>query len=96
MREIRVELRDFDDKILGDIDIISSDDFPLSLTFQNFDVRSLDSRGGSFSKTFKVPATKKNNKLFNHIYQSGNTDKKTVRKDIPACIYSRSLVLALQ
>lgn len=91
MREIRVELRDFDDKILGDIDIISSDDFPLSLTFQNFDVRSLDSRGGSFSKTFKVPATKKNNKLFNHIYQSGNTDKKTVRKDIPACIYSNNV-----
>ncbi len=91
MAEIRVELRDFTDSILGNLDITSSDDFPLSLTYQNFDIRDFNSRNGSFSKTFKVPATKNNNKLFNHIYKDGNVDIKKIRKDIPACIYSDNL-----
>jgi|13_taG_2_1085334.scaffolds.fasta_scaffold02460_4 hypothetical protein len=91
MAEIRVELRDFTDGILGNLDITSSDDFPLSLTYQNFDIRDFNSRNGSFSKTFKVPATKNNNKLFNHIYKDGNVDIKKIRKDIPACIYSDNL-----
>ena len=79
MAEIRVELRDFNTttntfNIVGDLDIVSSDDFPLSLTFKNFDIRDLNSRGGSFSKSFKVPATKNNNKIFGHIYKDGNID----------------------
>jgi len=91
MAEIRIELRDFTDSILGDVDITTSENFPLSLTYQNFDVRDISSRNGSFSKTFKIPATKKNNRLFNHIYKDGNIDVKTVRKDIPACIYSDNI-----
>ena len=91
MAEIRVELRDFTDSILGNIDITSSDDFPLSLNYQNFDVRDFNSRNGSFSKTFKVPATRNNNKLFNHMYQDGNIDSKNVRKDLPSTIYSDNL-----
>jgi len=91
MAEIRVELRDFTDNILGNLDITSSDDFPLSLTFQNFDVRDFSSRSGSFSKTFNVPATRNNNKLFNHIYKDGNIDRKKVRKDIPSTIYADNL-----
>ena len=87
MAEIRVELRDFTDNILGNLDITSSDDFPLSLNFQNFDIRDFNSRSGSFSKTFKIPATKHNNKLFNHIYKDGNVDTRKVRKDIPSSIY---------
>ena len=91
MAEIRVELRDFTDNILGNLDVTSSDDFPLSLSFQNFDVRDFNSRSGSFSKTFVVPATRRNNRLFNHIYKEGNVDSKNVRKDIPSTIYSDNI-----
>ncbi len=91
MAEIRVELRDFTDGILGNLDITSSDDFPLSLTYQNFDIRDFNSRNGSFSKTFKVPATKSNNVLFNHIYEEGHTLNKDVIKNIPSIIYCDNL-----
>ena len=96
MAEIRIELRDFNTttntfNIVGDLDIVSSDDFPLSLTFKNFDIRDLNSRGGSFSKSFKVPATKNNNKIFGHIYKDGNIDKNNVRKDISSTIYVDNL-----
>ena len=91
MAEIRVELRDFTDNVLGSLDITSSDDFPLSLNYQNFDIRDFNSRNGSFSKTFKVPATRNNNKLFNHIYKDGNVDTRKVRKDIPSSIYVDNL-----
>lgn len=91
MAEIRVELRDFENNILGDLDIISSDDFPLSLTFQNFDVRDFNSRNGSFSKTFKIPATKNNNILLGNIHKDGNLDIKNVRRDISSTIYSDNL-----
>ena len=88
MAEIRIELRDFTDNVLGNLDITSSDDFPLSLNYQNFDIRDFNSRSGSFSKTFKVPATKNVNKLFNHIYKDGNVDAKNVLKDLPSTIYA--------
>ena len=88
MAEIRLELRDYTNGILGNVDITSSDNFPLSLTYQNFDIRNFNSRGGSFSKTFKIPATKNNNVLFNHISKDGNIDSKNVRADIPATIYA--------
>ena len=88
MAEIKVELRDFDNKILGSLDITSSDNFPLSLTYQNFDIRDFSSRNGSFSKTFKIPATKHNNVLLAHIYKDGNIDVKNTRADIPSTIYS--------
>ena len=91
MAEIRVELRDFTDSILGNLDITSSDDFPLSLNYQNFDIRDFNSRSGSFSKTFKIPATRNNNKLFNHIYKDGNIDSKNVLKDLPSTIYADHL-----
>jgi len=91
MAEIRIELRDFDNNTLGDLDITSSDEFPLSLTYQNFDIRDFNSRNGGFSKTFKVPATKRNNKLLNHIYQDGNIDKKNVRGSLPSTIYSDNI-----
>jgi len=91
MAEIRVEIRDFTDNTLGNLDIISSDDFPLSLSFQNFDVRDFNSRSGSFSKTFTVPATKNNNILFNQIYKDGNVDRRNVRKDLPSTIYADNI-----
>ena len=69
---------DFNKSIIGNLDVGSSEDFPLALTFAIADIRSLDARTGTYSKTFKIPATKNNNKILKGVYYSeafieGNT-----------------------
>ena len=59
---------DFDKSILGELEVTSHNDFPLALTFQISDIKDITSTSGDYSKTFKVPATKHNNKLLKHIY----------------------------
>lgn len=59
---------DFNKSILGELEVTSHSDFPLALTFQISDVKDITSTSGDYSKTFKVPATKHNNKLLKHIY----------------------------
>ena len=44
-------------------------DFPYSLNFSIADVRNADKRNSSFSKTIKLPGTKNNNKIFDHIFE---------------------------
>ncbi|QDP67819.1 MAG: hypothetical protein Unbinned8210contig1002_7 [Prokaryotic dsDNA virus sp.] len=56
---------------IGDLDVGKSEDFPLSLNFSIADVRNLDSRTGTYSKTFNIPATKNNNKILKGIYKDG-------------------------
>jgi len=59
---------DFDKSVVGTLDVTSHSEFPLSLTFAISDIRDIDARKGSFSKTFKIPATKNNNKLYKSVY----------------------------
>jgi hypothetical protein len=59
---------DWDKSIVGELEITDHSDFPLALTFQIGDVKDITSTSGDYSKTFKVPATKSNNKLLKHIY----------------------------
>mgnify|MGYP003672959061 FL=1 len=61
---------DFNKSIIGNLDVGSSQDFPLALTFAISDIRSLEARTGTYSKTFKIPATKNNNKIFKGVYYS--------------------------
>ena len=101
MAEIKIELRSFgsdsgsnptSDDVIGVLDITSSEDFPLSLTFQNFDIRQFGSRGGSFSKTFDIPATNNNNKVFNNLWKAGYIiSSKNVLGNIPAVIYADNI-----
>ena len=58
----------FDESIVGSLDVGDSESFPLALTFGISDVRSLEARSGTYSKTFKIPATKNNNKIFKAAY----------------------------
>ncbi len=67
MTNITVELLDYvyeggvidwDASVLGQLDVTSHSDFPMALTFTIADIRNLTARKGSFSKTFKIPATK--------------------------------------
>tara|TARA_R100000773_G_C4220992_1_gene119831 strand:+ start:101 stop:2782 length:2682 start_codon:yes stop_codon:yes gene_type:complete len=56
--------------VIGQLDITDSQNFPLSLNFTVSDGKDLESRFGNFSKTFNLPATKNNNRIFQHIYNS--------------------------
>lgn len=77
MAEIKIQLRHFasgassSSYIVGDLDVTSSEDFPLSLTMQNFDIRDINSRSGSFSKTFDIPATNNNNRILRELHAQG-------------------------
>jgi hypothetical protein len=93
MPEVKVQLRDFgsstgfNDDIIGELDITSSEDFPLSLTFKSFDVRDFNSRGGSFSKSFRIPATNNNNRILNNVWKSGFIkSSKNVARNIKSTI----------
>ena len=58
----------FNESIVGSLDVGDSEDFPLSLTLGISDVRNLEARSGTYSKTFEIPATKNNNKIFKAAY----------------------------
>jgi len=93
MAEITIELRKFDasssKEVIGVLDVTSSEDFPLSLTIQNFDIRDINSRSGSFSKTFDIPATNNNNRILKNVFHQGYDDSSTnVFSKIDAVIYA--------
>lgn len=46
-----------------------AEDFPYSLNYSIADVRHPESRNSSFSKTIKIPGTKANNIIFDHIFE---------------------------
>ena len=76
---------DWDNSIVGELDITDHSDFPLAVTFQISDFKDLTSTSGDYSKTFKIPATKNNNNILKHIYtpsiivQNKVTEKKSCR-----------------
>tara|TARA_A100001391_G_scaffold54750_3_gene33426 strand:- start:3935 stop:6586 length:2652 start_codon:yes stop_codon:yes gene_type:complete len=67
-----------DTGVIGFLDITDSQNFPLSMNFTISDGKELESRFGDFSKTFEVPATKNNNRLFRHIYRADIVNDKNV------------------
>ena len=70
MAKTEVQILDYENSVLGTLDITDSENFPLALTYLISDGRDLESRFGDFSKSFDVPATKNNNKLFDNIYNA--------------------------
>lgn len=76
---------DWDNSIVGELDITDHSDFPLALTFQISDFKDLTSTSGDYSKSFKIPATKNNNNILKHLYipnlivDNKVTDKKPCR-----------------
>ena len=59
---------DWENSIVGELDITDHSDFPLAMTFQISEFKDLTSTSGDYSKTFKIPATKNNNNLLKHLY----------------------------
>jgi len=68
---------DWDNSFVGELDVTEHSDFPLALTFQISDLKDITSTSGDYSKTFKIPASKNNNKVLKHLFspQSITTHK---------------------
>lgn len=66
----------------------------INLTLQVDDIRDIEHKQASFSKDFDLPATKKNNKFFEHFY---NVDRYTtnfnIYKNTKAFLYSEDVLL---
>lgn len=68
MDNVQIEIQDSTNSILGVLDVGNVKNFPLSLTSSISDLRDITTRSGSFSTPFKVPSTKANDDLLEHIY----------------------------
>jgi len=62
----------WNESVIGDLDVGDSDDFPLAVNFSISEARDLNSRTGTYSKTFKIPATKNNNRVLKRSYYTGS------------------------
>ena len=69
---------DWENSIAGELDVSNHGDFPLAITFQIADIQKITSNSGNYSKTFKVPATKNNNKLLKNLYTPNSIHENTV------------------
>ena len=76
---------DWEKSVVGELDVTDHSDFPLAMTFQISDIKDLTSTSGDYSKTFKIPATKNNNKLLKHTY-TANIDTDVNLTENKKCI----------
>lgn len=56
---------------LGTIELVDHSEFPLALTWSTGDFTDITKRSGSYSKTFKVPASKLNSHILAYLYKIG-------------------------
>lgn len=62
------------------------DNINLPLNFSIGDIRNLDKRNSSYSKDFTIPGTKKNNRIFNHIFEIDSDSSFNPKKRIPCYV----------
>lgn len=84
MSKIEIQILDYTNGVLGTLDITDSQNFPFVLSYLVSDARDIETKFGDFSKSFDVPATKNNNKLFNNIYNAQIDDDKFIT-DLKDC-----------
>lgn len=82
---------DWDKSVVGTLDVTSHSEFPLALTFAIADIKDINARKGSFSKTFKIPATKNNNQLYKSIYLVKSTTTNNLLNKKPCRILINNL-----
>lgn len=76
MDNVQIEILDPDNNIEGVLDVGNSKNFSMSLTTSIADIKDISTRSGSFSTSFKVPSTKDNDNLLDHIYLSQHKNYK--------------------
>lgn len=62
------------------------DDINLPLNFSIGDVRELDKRKSYYSKEFTIPGSKKNNRIFNHIFEIDSDSSFNPKKRVPCYV----------
>ena len=82
---------DWDKSVVGELEVSTHSEFPLSLTFSISDIRDINARKGSFSKTFKIPATKNNNQLYKSVYLVNSTSSNNISNKKPCRILINNL-----
>ena len=82
---------DWNKSVVGELEVSSHGDFPLALTFAIADIKDINSRKGSFSKTFKIPATKNNNQLYKSVYIVNSTSTNNLSNKKPCRILINNL-----
>ena len=82
---------DWNKSVVGNLEVASHSDFPLALTFAIADIKDINSRKGSFSKTFKIPATKNNNQLYKSVYLVNATSSNNISNKKPCRILINNL-----
>jgi len=73
---VQIEILDSDNSIQGVLEVGNVKNFPISLTSSIADIKDISARSGSFSLSFKVPSTKDNDNLLEHIYLSQHKNYK--------------------
>ena len=68
------------------LDIEKVTDFPLALTYSIKDVQDPSSSKGSYSKTFSIPATGRNNTTLKNLYSESLYDSHQYVEDYDALI----------
>ena len=81
----------WNESIAGELDITDHSDFPLALTFQVSEIKDITSTTGDYSKSFKIPATKNNNKIFKHLYNPSITHPNTATENKPCRVLVNNL-----
>jgi len=63
----------------------------VGLTFQVTDIQGLNQLNASYSKKFRLPATQRNNDLFDYVYDPNNADFSTLKEPKDAEIISNGI-----
>jgi hypothetical protein len=82
---------DWNKSVVGSLDVSNHSEFPLALTFSIADIKDIDARKGTFSKTFKIPATKNNNLLYKNIYIANSYSNNNLTNKKPCRIIFNNL-----
>ena len=81
----------WENSVLGELDVTDHTDFPLAMTFQISDFKDLTSTSGDYSKTFKIPATKNNNTILKNLYIPNIKGENQVPENKPCRIMFNNL-----
>lgn len=83
MDKIEIQILDNNNGIIGVLEVEQNSKAPFNLSVGISDLKNINDRSGSFSTSFKVAATKDNDILLNHIYNSSEKNYKDFDEDKP-------------
>ena len=77
----------------GALDVLSAVDFPVAMTYNIKDIMDIKKSKGSFTKTFKIPATRNNSEVLSTIFVEGTYEAFKIIEGKVAKIYCESQLI---